>query len=414
MVSNSNSILVVGFNTRPLVYSLKKAGYDVFAVDFFGDLDLFPYVKDYIIVMKELNENYNCLKEKYSKYLAEFALKLHQKHNDANYLLIGSGLDDAYEGRQLILDEINNSDTISVNNDLEVIKKSRNIEKIFELLKSNDYKFPIYYSFENFNLKECSLKFPFILKKKRSAGGINVFRIEDLNDLIFQSQNLEKKQYIPSEWLIQEYIEGTPVSCTVISNGVECEVISFNRQIIGESFLYSPKEFAYCGNIVPAGLLREEERIISEISLFLTKKLGLKGINGFDFVLKDHYPYFMECNPRIPGSIRATESVLNLNLLDLHIKSFIPGEWKNVKKTLKSASPKGFATKFVFFAPKDIDKRLLPKINNLKFIHDKSEPIKTISKHDPLCTIMFEGKTSSKSFDGAKKVVERLNKIIGL
>ncbi len=71
MVSNSNSILVVGFNTRPLVYSLKKAGYDVFAVDFFGDLDLFPYVKDYIIVMKELNENYNCLKEKYSKYLAE-------------------------------------------------------------------------------------------------------------------------------------------------------------------------------------------------------------------------------------------------------------------------------------------------------------------------------------------------------
>ena len=74
----------------------------------------------------------------------------------------------------------------------------------------------------------------------------------------------------------------------------------------------------YCGNIVPAGISEEEERIISEISIFLTRELGLKGINGFDFVLKNNYPYFMECNPRIPGSISASESALNLNLLDLH------------------------------------------------------------------------------------------------
>ncbi|MDX1798573.1 MAG: hypothetical protein R3255_07990, partial [Candidatus Lokiarchaeia archaeon] len=124
MFNDSKSVLVVGFNTRPLAYSLKKAGYDVFAIDFFGDLDLFPFVKDYIIVMEELCKNYDSLKDNYIKYLAQFAIRLFQKHQDINYLLIGSGLDDAYEERKLILEQIENFNTISLNNNLKVLKKS--------------------------------------------------------------------------------------------------------------------------------------------------------------------------------------------------------------------------------------------------------------------------------------------------
>jgi predicted ATP-grasp superfamily ATP-dependent carboligase len=412
MVDTPNSVLVVGFNTRPLAYSLKKAGYDVFAVDFFGDLDLFPFVNDYIIVMKELDENYNSLKDKYSKFLTQFALELYHKHQDVNFLLIGSGLDDAYKERKLLVDETRNFDTICVNNDLEVIKKSRDIEGIYELLKSYGYRVPLYYSFERYNFKNYSLRFPFILKKKRSAGGMNVFKIKNDQSLKVQTQILEKKHFIPSEWLIQEYIKGTPVSCTVISNGEECEVVSINQQIIGEKNLNSPKDFVYCGNIVPAGLLEQEEKIISEISLFLTKRFGLQGINGFDFVLKDHYPYFMECNPRIPGSIRVSEAVLNLNLLDLHIKSFIPGKWKDIKKLVNSTNPEGYAIKLVYFAPEDIDKNLIPKINKLKFLHDKSEPIRNISKSEPLCTILYKAKNLSKSYNGAKRIVNKINRII--
>ncbi|UCD01975.1 MAG: ATP-grasp domain-containing protein [Promethearchaeota archaeon] len=413
MVNYSNSVLVVGFNTRPLAYSLKKAGYDVYAVDFFGDLDLYPCVEDYIIVLKELSVKYGSLKEKYSKFLVDFALRLHRKHRDTKFLLVASGLDDAYEGRKLILDELKNFETISVNNSLRTIMKSRDIESIFEFLTSQGYKVPLYCSFEKFQLFKNSLRYPFILKKKRSAGGINVFKIEDKKNLISKIRILEKLTFIPSEWLIQEYIEGIPVSCTVISDGKECEIISINRQIIGEKFLNSPTEFMYCGNIVPAGLLSEEEKIISEISTILTKQLGLKGINGFDFVLRGHHPYFMECNPRIPGSIRASEIVLNLNLLDLHIKSFIPNEWKNIKKLILSAKPRTFATKFILFAPNEIDKSLLTEINNLEFVHDKTEPIKNVLKGEPLCTILYEAKDFLKSFNGAKQIVDRISRIIG-
>ena len=412
MADKSISILVVGFNTRPLAYSLNEAGYDVYAVDFFGDLDLYPYVKDSIIIIKTLNTNYNSLKDKYSKFLAQYTLQLHNKHRDVQFLLIGSGLDDDYEGRKLILDEIKRSNTKSVNNDPEIIKKARNIELIFEFLKSRGYNIPRSYSFEKFQSKQYNMEYPFVLKKKRSAGGINVFKLENNTKFTSQIEILEKKRFIPSEWLIQEFIEGIPVSCTVISNGKECEIISINRQIIGEEYLNPPKKFMYCGNIVPAGLLKEEEKIISEISINLTKKLGLRGINGFDFVLKDHYPFFMECNPRIPGSIRASESALNLNLLDLHIKSFISKEWKNIKKLIRSAKPNSVVTKLIFFAPRDIDRNNLLKINKLDFIHDKSEPTKNILKGEPLCTILYSAKNFSKSYNGAKKIVNLIESII--
>ena len=61
------SILVVGFNTRPLAYSLNVAGYQVYVVDFFGDIDLYPYVKDSVIVSKKLGDNYNLIKDNNSE-----------------------------------------------------------------------------------------------------------------------------------------------------------------------------------------------------------------------------------------------------------------------------------------------------------------------------------------------------------
>ena len=59
MVVQIKTVLIVGFNTRPLAYSLKNSGYKVYAVDFFGDLDLYPNVQDSLVLIKELATNYN-------------------------------------------------------------------------------------------------------------------------------------------------------------------------------------------------------------------------------------------------------------------------------------------------------------------------------------------------------------------
>ena len=102
MVEKAKSVLIVGFNTRPIAYSLNKAGYDVYVVDFFGDIDLYPCVKDSIIVIKKLGTNYSTMKYNYAEFLARFTMDLLQEYPEIDFIIIGSGLDDAFKERKSI------------------------------------------------------------------------------------------------------------------------------------------------------------------------------------------------------------------------------------------------------------------------------------------------------------------------
>lgn len=414
MDRRENSVLIVGFNTRPLAYSLYKAGYLVYVVDFFGDLDLYPYIDDGLIITKEVDSSYNLLKNNYQQFLIRCANKLLEKHPDIVNLIIASGLDDNIEERIQLLEYIKDQNyrIKNLNNDIENIKNARNIIDIFEFLKKNGYKTPTTKLVEKSSRTFSLISLPFILKKKKSSGGINVYKIEHKEKLKFLVKTLEKNDFNPSDWLIQEYIDGIPVSCTTISNGDETRIISINRQVIGLSLLNPPKEFIYCGNIVPGNLLPSDNKLISEISILLANKLKLKGINGFDFVLKRHYPYLMEINPRIPGSISASEKSLKLNLIDLHIKSFKKSNWNEIEKILDNANYEKYATKLIYFAPTEVNIDKIKQINNLNYIHDKTEPLKKIMHGEPICSILFMDESFSKSFFGALKIADNITKIL--
>jgi predicted ATP-grasp superfamily ATP-dependent carboligase len=411
MVVKKKSILVIGFNTRPLVYSLSKAGYEVYAIDFFGDLDLYPYIKDALILTKELNSNYDLLKDSYSSFIPKLTFRFLETYPDINYYLIGSGLDDHFDQRNLILNEIcrKKYPIQTLNDDIDVIKHARDIKYLYDFLREMDYNVP---SMNSFNEDDIELQYPIILKKCKSSGGLNVYKIKNRDEMLSTLKLLKINAFNPSEWVIQEFIEGVPVSCTLISNGVESKVISINRQIIGEKLVNSPKEFMYCGNIVPANLLEQDNILIKEISTLLSNKLNLKGINGFDFVLKEHYPFLMEVNPRIPGSINVSEEALDLNLLDLHVKSFDNEGWENVKKVIDKAAYKRYATKLIFFAPKLITKEMISKINTLENIYDKSDPKSEISKNVPVCSILYMDVTFDKSYFGALRIIDKIKMMI--
>ena len=413
MTNIHESILVIGFNTRPLVYSLYQAGFKVYTVDFFGDIDLFPYVEDSIIITKRLHMDYQNIKDTYRKFLVDFTLELLEKYPDIDYFLIGSGLDDSLNERRIIIDEINKKkySLLSLNNSLKSIQKSRDIRQIYNIVKNKGYSIPKSIIFNEFNMAHPPLNYPFIMKKKASSGGINIYKINNKEQLEYRFRLINKKKE-NHNWLIQEYIEGLAISCTVISNGNDSEVISINRQIIGLNFLNSPEEFIYCGNIVPANISENDKDTAKKISRFLSNHLGLKGINGFDFVIKNHIPYLMEINPRIPGSIRASEESLNINLLKLHFDSFFPDKWNLIKKIINSIKITNFSTKLIYFAPKELSIEHLKKINNLKYIHDKSKPLKNIKKHEPICSILYKDKTFSDSYFGALKIVDKIKQII--
>lgn len=408
-----NSVLVVGFNTRPLVYSLNSANYKVFAVDFFGDEDLFPYVKDSLILTDEFGSNYEVLKGIYHEYLLKLSLRLLKKYPKIEYLIIGSGLDDALEQRIQFFKELKDKKYIihSLNNDIYTLKKARDIQYLYNLLDKKNYKYPKTTEFTQKTIQNLEGQFPIVLKKKQSSGGINVHKIESYQHFLFLKSTL-KIDFTTEQWIMQEFIDGLAVSCTVISNGSNAKVISINRQILGEKFLNAPKEYIYSGNIVPANLFKEDDEIIAEISILLTKTLKLKGINGFDFVLKNHYPFLMEINPRIPGSLRVTEEALGLNLMDLHIQSFSKEKWDIIKTILDKSKSHIYATKLVYFAPQTINKPQIEEINKIEYVHDKPTPDYEIFKGEPVCTILYTGNSFAESYFGALKIVDKIERLI--
>lgn len=398
-----------------MVYSLYQAGFEVYAIDFFGDVDLEPNVKDSIIVSERINLDYNNSVALYRDYLITYALEMLENHKEIDYLLIGSGLDDALKDRKRIAEEIGQEgyQITDLNNDIKTISDARDIFAIYNYLQEKDYNFPYTEPLHTFNIDTFPRNFPLILKKKSSSGGINVYKLNTPEEFRYRMKILRETEK-EKDWIVQEYIKGIPASCTVISNGNENEIISVNRQIIGLKLLNPPKEFIYCGNIVPGRILREEENLIIEISQKLTKKLGLKGINGFDFVIKNHYPYLMEINPRIPGSIRASEESLKINLLEQHVNSFRLYNWEKIKDQVRThrENIETYTTKLIYFAPNDIKIDLIPIINKLDYIHDQSPTGEQIQKGAPVCSILYSADTFSKSYFNALKIASNINELV--
>ncbi|MBN1803587.1 MAG: ATP-grasp domain-containing protein [Candidatus Lokiarchaeota archaeon] len=415
MKGKENSVLIIGFNSRPIVKSLHKSGYDVCTVDFFGDLDLFPHVIDYKIIIKEINSDYECAKIVYHKLLAGLSIELLKKHENIKYIVIGSGLDDDIEERQKIVDYIeqNEYQAIYANNSNDTIMKARDIERIYDYLKENQIQVPLTQTLEDFLKDPKSFFFPVVLKRKQGSGGMSIYKIPNKTALHYRLKLLKTEDFNQNQWIIQQYIEGKPISCTTISNGIEAKVLTVNRQIIGEKFLNSPQEFMYCGNIVPCSLFPNQTVKIEKIAIDLCKKYSLMGINGFDFVLQNgNQPLLMEINPRIPGSLSASECVLGINLVDLHLRCFENGGWETVKKKLEKVKSSCFATKFIFFSPKSINKTIINKINGLDHVFDKPDPEMIVTKGSPICSVLFKGNNFSESYFGALKIIDKITRII--
>ena len=120
----------------------------------------------------------------------------------------------------------------------------------------------------------------------------------------------------------------------------------------------------------------------------------------------------MEINPRIPGSIRASETALKVNLLNLHLMSFDQDLWTDIKNTIKSLKFNNYTTKLILFSPKELDKDTIKKINEIDHVHDKNDPNVLILKGTPICTVLFEANRFADSYFGALKIVDKIKQIM--
>ncbi|HIE14805.1 TPA: ATP-grasp domain-containing protein [Candidatus Bathyarchaeota archaeon] len=394
------NLLVIGVDLIPLVKSAKKAGYNVYCVDFFGDYDL-NLIADGVYVVAKPGKDHSLPRlssefdpEKFLEGAREVSTR---KRIDA--ILLSSGFDDSPR----ILEDLSKISEI-LGNDPETFRKVRNKEFFFRNVENLGLKIP-----ESCVVKEMDealqagekIGYPVIIKPVDGFGGFGVKLVRDSGQMIHFMKDI-----LPgSEMVIQRYVPGIPASVSVISNGREATALTVNEQLIGLKRFGQKKRFGFSGNIVP---LEAAECVIEkckEVAEKVVAFFGLKGSNGVDIVIsEDCEPWIIEVNPRFQSTLECVETVLGINLVDTHINSCLTG---NLPEEIDH--PSCFCTRIILYAP---FRSSIPDLRCYSHLRDIPYPGAIIEEGEPLCSIIWSGSNRDSSFLGAEKAADKIIRLL--
>jgi predicted ATP-grasp superfamily ATP-dependent carboligase len=390
------SILLVGIDLVGLANSGKNAGFTIFSVDFFGDLDLKKSsYRNLSIINQKLGESTGRIDKKFDPESFVDLTRLLLKSEKIDAILLSSGLDDCTD----VLFELNDLIEI-VGNRPETIEKTRKKDSFFVELDRLKIPHPFTKFVYNFNEAKKAMKdvgFPLVIKPDEGFAGFSIRKVNEEDE--FERSFLEVSEKSRKGVVIQEYIRGTDSSISFMASQKGSKIISFNEQLLGIQDVYQKETFGYCGNTVPLRIEKSTERKCDEIVERITEHFNLRGSNGLDFILTEKgLPYVIELNPRFQGTIECIERINQVNLVKTHIEACLNGFLP--KKMIK---PTDFCTRLIINAPK---RMIAPDLTRLKEVRDIPLPGSIIERGEPLCSIISEGESRLTSQNKTLKIAK--------
>ena len=191
------------------------------------------------------------------------------------------------------------------------------------------------------------LGFPLIVKPIDGSGCQGLTKATNPDGLRFGLQSAHSVTNM-ERCIVQEYIEGTPISTSLVANNEDVYPISINHQNLRlDSKKYTGN---YIGGEVPYSIPKYHDEII-ESSVKLVKELGLQGFVGVDLIVGDEGVFIIEVNPRITVPFVALKEIASKNLAQLLI------DVKENGKNIPEIKLKGCATFSKITVPAEISKK---------------------------------------------------------
>jgi len=375
---NGKKVGVIGFNARPIAASLRKQSALTYVSDYWGDADLAEVSNDCIAVLSPqpgIRQRQPLDLPLYQALIDNFSILT--KDVELDYVIVGSGFDDHSDSLKPFRKK-----GILVGTPPNQMRKSRDFALLSKLVSDKLCTIPRrreYETTEELHDNSSSLKYPCILRPKHSGGGSGVRLLRNLGDMTRITNAQLDKQF---SYVVQEYIRGRDLSCSVLSTGKDARAISIQRQLIGMPSAGRNCDFVYCGNGYPVDLDPVVAQKIIEISEYLSVKLGLQGSNGFDFVVDESdNVWLMEVNPRIQGTLELLEIAGDISITEQHLKS---SEGQLIEKIPTFNS----AVKLIVYSRKT---GLIPDLSLYSDTFDRSPEGIQVNQGDPICTVIKSG-----------------------
>ena len=403
-------LLIMGIDTRPMVNSALQLDYKTFSISYFKTVDFkMPYYEKHVLDQESViscgrfEDNYSPDK---LLDLFEEIIETDNENDEIDKIVLTTGINTKnFSGKFKKYRKIVRGN-----------KNSECVENKFKFYNKLKNKFNVPLTFQPLDVDELNEILqqypnnPFILKPLQGSGGLGIFllnnkssnKIKQVNEIC---QNISLENYI-----LQEYIEGTNVSSSVLSTHNDSKNI-INSRLITEHDLGNDT-FEYSGNILPLDensfeLFNDNQTNIdlnqltdemNNVSEDLIREFNLIGSNGVDFVLDNQGELkVIEINPRFQGTYELVENVLGINLLDAHIKA-CEGEIINIQ------NPNQYSVKKIIYARKQVD---IGNLNIPNVFDIPYEGVK-IEKDQPLVTIISSEKNLETALGNIKIAEERV------
>jgi predicted ATP-grasp superfamily ATP-dependent carboligase len=269
-----------------------KAGYQVMALDYFGDADL-----EAICPTRSLRRDYG------SGYSAA-ALVDASKDIPAGSVVYGASLENhpaavtyLMQGRHLL------------GNVPEVLEQVRDPNQIAVVLKEKRYAFPQTRLADR--PPDLDHRRQWLWKPLNSGGGHS----------IHVWQGVEP----PAGGVFQERVPGMVCSTVFVADGQRARLLGVTEQLVGRPE-FGASGFRYCGNLIPPRLKLEDlkilQRQLQQLANHLTRSFRLRGLNGLDFVWSGNQIWTIEINPRPSASLELFDMAYDIRVFKAHVQSF--------------------------------------------------------------------------------------------
>ncbi len=417
-----DNLLLMGIDTRPMVNSALKLDYKIFSISYFKTVDFkVPYREKHVLDQESViscgrfEENYS--PKKILELSKDFLFQNYDE-NEIDKIVLTTGINAKnFSGEFKKFRKIvrGNKNTECVDNKFKFYNKLKN-------------KFDVPLTFQPSDVGELNeilqqyTNNQFILKPLQGSGGLGIFLLnnESCNELkqvneIYENISLEN-------YILQEYIEGTNVSSSVLSSQNDRKNL-INSRLITEHDLGN-ESYEYSGNILPLDEnsfrmfngtrtnsddgntkninFNELNAEMKNTSEDLIRQFKLIGSNGVDYILdKDGELEVIEINPRFQGTYELVENVLGINLLNAHIQA-CEGEIIDIP------NPSKYSIKKIIYARKQVN------IGNLNIpnVYDIPYEGVKIEKDQPLVTIISSNEDLKTAIDDAKIAEDEVYKNI--
>ncbi len=127
---------------------------------------------------------------------------------------------------------------------------------------------------------------------------------------------------IPARAYLQEYVEGVPASVAFVADGRRARLLGLTQQLVGEP-AFGSAGFRYCGSVLtaaPRDLIAD--RSLAEAGARLVdavvEDFGLVGVGSVDVIVREGVPMPVEVNPRWTGSLEVLERARGRPVFEAH------------------------------------------------------------------------------------------------